>query len=95
MPHPLDPPRGCVRAARRVVLCRRPAPFPAVSAWAQEGVAAAQQAGLMPSSLEELNAQGEITRAEFCGIAVNTYKALSGKAVFASGKQPFRDCDDP
>ena len=66
-----------------------------VSAWAQEGITVAQNAGLMPSALEARSAQGEITRAEFCGIAVNTYKAVSGKAVFASGKQPFRDCDDP
>ena len=66
-----------------------------VSSWAQEGVAAAQDAGLMPSSLASRAANGEITRAEFCGIAINAYKAVSGKAVFASGKHPFRDCDDP
>ncbi len=66
-----------------------------VSTWAQEGVAAAQDAGLMPSALASLNAKEEITRAEFCGIAVNAYKEVSGKAVFASGKKPFRDCDDP
>lgn len=66
-----------------------------VSAWAQADIVAAQAAGLMPSALETLSARGEITRAEFCGVAVNIYKAISGKAVFASGKQPFRDCDDP
>lgn len=66
-----------------------------VSSWAQEGVAAAQDAGLMPSSLASRAANGEITRVEFCGIAINAYKAVSGKAVFASGKHPFRDCDDP
>lgn len=66
-----------------------------ISAWAQQDVVAAQAAGLMPSALESLSARGEITRAEFCGVAVNAYKAVSGKAVFASGKRPFRDCDDP
>ena len=66
-----------------------------VSTWAQEGVAAAQEAGLIPSALETRSATGAITRAEFCGIAVNAYKAVSGKAVFASGKKPFCDCDDP
>ena len=55
-----------------------------ISTWAQEGVAAAQDAGLIPSALESLSARGEITRAEFCGIAVNAYKTVSGKAVFAS-----------
>lgn len=66
-----------------------------ISAWAQADIVAAQAAGLMLSSLESLSARGEITRAEFCGVAVNAYKTISGKAVFASGKQPFRDCDDP
>ena len=66
-----------------------------VSAWAQEGVTAAQLAGLETNALAAVDAQSEITRAEFCGIAVNAYKAVSGKAVFASAKKPFRDCDDP
>lgn len=66
-----------------------------VSNWATEGVAAAQEAGLSPKSLETCAATGSITRAEFCAIAVNTYKAVSGKAVFASGKKPFADCSDP
>ena len=66
-----------------------------ISAWAQADIVAAQAAGLMPSSLESLSARGEITRAEFCGVAVNAYKTISGKAVCASGKQPFRDCDGP
>ena len=54
-----------------------------ISAWAQADIVAAQAAGLMPSSLESLSARGEITRAEFCGVAVNAYKTISGKAVFA------------
>ena len=29
-----------------------------ISSWAEEGVAAAQEAGLMPSALEALNAKG-------------------------------------
>lgn len=66
-----------------------------VSNWAQEDITVAQTAGLIPSALESLSASGEITRAEFCSVALNTYKAVTGKAVFASGKHPFRDCDDP
>lgn len=94
MPHPLI--RRAGTFALLAALCVPQAgALSGVSAWAQESVAAAQQAGLVPDTLEQLSAQDEITRAEFCGIAVNTYKALSGKAVFASGKQPFRDCDDP
>ena len=94
MPHPLI--RRAGTFALLAALCVPQAgALSGVSAWAQESVAAAQQAGLVPDTLEQLSAQDEITRAEFCGVAVNTYKALSGKAVFASGKQPFRDCDDP
>ena len=66
-----------------------------VSSWAQEGVAAAQNAGLAPSSLANSAASGSITRAEFCAVALNAYKAVSGKAVYVSGKKPFEDCSDP
>ncbi|MGI6182424.1 MAG: M15 family metallopeptidase [Agathobaculum sp.] len=66
-----------------------------ISVWAQSDVAAAEAAGLAPSALTDLSAKEHITRAEFCGIALNTYRAVSGKAVFVSGKKPFRDCDDP
>jgi len=66
-----------------------------VSNWAQEGVAAAQNAGLAPSSLANSAASGSITRAEFCAVALNAYKAVSGKAVYVSGKKPFADCSDP
>ena len=66
-----------------------------VSSWAQEGVAAAQNAGLAPSSLSNSAASGSITRAEFCAVALNAYKAVSGKAVYVSGKKPFEDCSDP
>ncbi|MFQ9127570.1 MAG: S-layer homology domain-containing protein [Butyricicoccaceae bacterium] len=65
-----------------------------VSSWAQEDIAAAQQAGLMPTSLADSSAREEITRAEFCAIAVKAYKQLTGKAVHASGQKFFRDTDD-
>ena len=56
-----------------------------VSSWAQEDIAAAQQAGLMPTSLADSSAREEITRAEFCAIAVKAYKQLTGKAVYIRG----------
>ena len=40
------------------------------------------------------SAREEITRAEFCAIAVKAYKQLTGKAVYASGQKFFRDTDD-
>lgn len=94
MPHPFV--RRCGSLALLATLCMPQAgALSDISLWAQDGVAAAQEAGLMPSALEARSATGEITRAEFCGIAINAYKAVTGKAVFASGKKPFRDCDDP
>ena len=66
-----------------------------VSNWAQDGVAAAQSAGLAPSSLADSLAMEPITRSEFCAVALNAYKAVSGKAVYVSGKKPFQDCSDP
>lgn len=65
-----------------------------VSSWAEDDIAAAQQAGLMPTSLADSAAREEITRAEFCAIAVKAYKQLTGKAVYASGQKFFRDTDD-
>lgn len=94
MPHPFFRRAGAL-ALLGALLTPQAGALSDVSVWAQADVTAAQEAGLMPSSLEARSAKGEITRAEFCGIAVNAYKAVSGKAVFASGKKPFRDCDDP
>ncbi len=44
--------------------------------------------------LQNQPAREEITRAEFCAIAVKAYKQLTGKAVYASGQKFFRDTDD-
>lgn len=65
-----------------------------ISVWAQEGVSAAEASGLAPSTLAALNAKGEITRAEFCGVVVNLYQAVSSKSVPLLSETPFDDCDD-
>lgn len=64
------------------------------SEWALEEINAAEAVGLAPNTVVTTEATETMTRAEFCGIAVNAYKVLSGKAVFASGRKPFRDCTD-
>lgn len=94
MPHPLFRRAGALALLAALAIPQAGA-LSNVSSWAQSEVDAAQAAGLMPSSLEASSAQGAITRREFCSIAVNVYKTVTGKAVFASGKKPFRDCDDP
>lgn len=94
MPHPFIRRAGTL-ALMAALLTPQAGALSNISNWAQADVAAAQSAGLLPSSLEARSATGSITRAEFCAIAVNAYKSVSGKAVFASSKKPFRDCDDP
>lgn len=62
-----------------------------VTNWAQAEVAAAQEAGLAPASLESAKATAPITRAEFCEIALALYEHVSGKAAPKAGKSPFAD----
>lgn len=93
MPYPFVR-RAGVLALAATMLVPQAGALSGVSSWAQEDITAAQQAGLMPSSLEDSFAREEITRAEFCAIAVKAYKQLTGKAVFASGQKYFRDTDD-
>jgi len=65
-----------------------------VSAWAQEGVSAAWEAGLEPLSLHTASATDSITRAEFCSVALNLYKTLGGTAVRLPSDSPFTDCEE-
>ena len=87
MPYPFVR-RAGVLALAATMLVPQAGALSGVSSWAQEDITAAQQAGLMPSSLEDSFAREEITR------AVKAYKQLTGKAVFASGQKYFRDTDD-
>ena len=61
-----------------------------VSSWAQEGVAAAQNAGLAPSSLSNSAASGSITRAEFCAVALNAYKGCQRQGCLCFGQKAVR-----
>ena len=65
-----------------------------VSNWAQEALPL-RRMPVWHLRLCNSAASGSITRAEFCAVALNAYKAVSGKAVYVSGKKPFEDCSDP
>ncbi len=65
------------------------------SNWAIDGVAAAESKGLAPENFIGLDATKAITRSEFCEVIINVYKEISGKTVFMSTSNPFKDCTDP
>lgn len=60
------------------------------SSWAKEGIDEAIAAALVPQELQGEYKQN-ITREEFCEIAVSLYEALSGKEAIAKGNNPFTD----
>ena len=62
------------------------------SSWATEGVARANELGLIPDSLKGADLTADITREEFAAIAVKTYEALSGVAALPAISNPFTDC---
>ncbi len=65
-----------------------------ISDWAQGEVERAQTAGLIPETFAALSAGGDITRAEFCAVAVRLYESSTGKTAPQPEKQPFSDCQD-
>ena len=66
-----------------------------VSNWAQEGVAAAQNAGLAPSSLSNSAASGSITRAEFCAVALNATRLSAARLSMFRAKSRLRTARTP
>lgn len=66
------------------------------SAWAREGVAAAREAGLVPEALDG-DYDAPITRAEFCALAAQLYRAWDRKGQTVDTvpqNVAFTDCDD-
>lgn len=65
-----------------------------VSHWAVMEVTAAQSADLEPQSLLLKSATGNVTREEFCEIALRLYETLDGSSATPSSKKPFADTDN-
>ncbi len=67
---------------------------PAVSDWAKDKVAEAQEKGLVPDGLGG-DYRVEITRAQFAAAAVKLYEAMSGGKAPETVNNPFTDTSDP
>lgn len=65
-----------------------------LSGWAVSEYAQANTAGLVSYSVVSNNLQEEITREEFCELAVNLYKKLTGETLFIPASSPFSDTDN-
>ncbi len=61
------------------------------SEWAMPIVTSANQAGLLTDATK-VNFGREITRAEFCEMAMKLYDKLSGSSSAGSNNMPFSDC---
>lgn len=66
-----------------------------VDNWAAAGVEAAQSAGLEPAALAGAEAAAPVTRAEFAAVALEAYKAVTGRETASDAPPVFPDCDDP
>ena len=78
---------------------RQETSYSGVADWALYEVTAMEQLELIPESLMNADLSGEITRAQMCSIAVDTYERVSGGEVaiplMRSLFAPFTDTDDP
>jgi len=60
------------------------------SSWSQEDINRARNIGLIPPSLDS-NYRQNITRAEFCELAVRLYEKITGKEIY----NPYQDYKNP
>ena len=61
------------------------------SGWAEDELQEAQQAGLLPDSLEDANFTLNLTRQEMCDIAVHTFQNITGKTFYPARSDHFTD----
>lgn len=69
------------------------AQFPHASTWATDELRQAGKLALLDPLIDLDNWSGDITRAEFCAIAVRFYELVSGESPAPS--EAFLDCSDP
>ncbi|MGE5474927.1 MAG: cadherin-like beta sandwich domain-containing protein [Ignavibacteriales bacterium] len=67
--------------------------YSSASDWAVSEIEEAEKDKLITDRVKD-NFQRDITREEFCGLAVKLYEALSGESTSASGNNPFKDTSD-
>lgn len=64
------------------------------SDWAKTELEKAEEYGLIPDVLKNVDYTQSITRAEFAAVAVKTYENLSGTKALPAVSDPFTDCKD-
>ncbi len=68
--------------------------YEGVSPWAQEEVAAAQELGIIPASLEKKALCDPMSRLEMCHMAVNTFEVITGTSLYPAKLDHFTDTRD-
>lgn len=66
-----------------------------LSGWAETEYELASGAGLLSYDIAQNSFREDITRAEFCELAMNLFKQISDKEVYTPEVNPFEDCDSP
>lgn len=64
-----------------------------LSSWAETEYTSANSVGLVSFNVVKNNMQDNITRGEFCDLAVNLYKSLTGETIYTPEIYPFEDCN--
>ena len=64
-----------------------------LSGWAVSDYQQANEAGLVSYSVVSNNLKDNITREEFCELAVNLYEKLTGEDMIEPEVSPFEDTD--
>lgn len=67
--------------------------YMSASSWAVSELETAEQLGLFTNKVTK-GLKQDITREEFCGVAVKLYEQLNGKAALPSIENPFADTSD-
>lgn len=65
-----------------------------LSGWAIADYRSANESGLVPYSVVAKNLTEDITREEFCELAVNLYKKLTNEELIEPSVSPFKDTDN-
>ena len=66
-----------------------------VDEWAKEEMAKAEELRLIPETFNKKDASKEISRADFCAVAVELYAAIVKNTVQVPENNPFTDTNDP
>lgn len=85
----------CLILCLSMLLCMSNAAFAFnASAWAQDELTAAQEAGIIPDSLADVDMKLKLTRQEMCDIAVHTFEQLTDTSLYPASTNHFLDTAD-